>query len=102
MKHCLAAVVGVLALGTSVHAQPQIGSYSPPVVNPKPAVSPYLHLNRGGSSAAVNFFGIVRPQLDNQRSIQQLQQQFQIQTQGPIGQMNQQPYADETQLPMTG
>jgi hypothetical protein len=40
-----------------------------------PGFSPYLNLSRGGSSAAANYYGIVRPQLSMQSSIQALQQQ---------------------------
>jgi len=39
--------------------------------------SPYLNLTRGGNSAAVNYYGIVRPQMSFQNSIQSLQQQGQ-------------------------
>ncbi len=76
MKRCLATLAAVLATGTSVHAQPQIGSYSPPVVNTRPVVSPYLNLNnRNGTNAAINYYGIVQPQIQNQQAIQQLQVQ---------------------------
>jgi hypothetical protein len=95
MKRCLASLFAVLIAAASAHAQPQIGSYNPPVVNPRPIVSPYLNLNRNGfGNTAVDYFGIVRPQIDNQRAIQQLQQQFQF-TQGQVGQLNQQQPADE-------
>ena len=40
-----------------------------------PGFSPYLNLSRGGNSAAANYYGIVRPQLNMQSSIQALQQQ---------------------------
>jgi hypothetical protein len=66
-----------LALAQDIYAQPQIGSYSPPVVNPRPVVSPYLNLNRGGSPPAINYYGIVRPQIENHQAIQGLQQQVQ-------------------------
>ena len=74
MKRCLASIGAVLALGTIAHAQPQIGSYQPPINNP--AFSPYLNLNnRGGTNAAINYFGIVQPQMQMQNAIQQLQGQ---------------------------
>ena len=92
MKHCFAGLFAILALATNAHAQPQIGSYSPPIVNPRPAISPYLNLNtRGGINTAVNYYGIVRPQMQNTQAIQQLQQQFQTTqgwTQGQTGQLN--------------
>ena len=37
--------------------------------------SPYLNLARGGNSAAVNYYGIVRPQINMQAQLQNLQQQ---------------------------
>lgn len=40
-----------------------------------PGFSPYLNLNRGGNSAAQNLYGIVRPQMSIQSSLQSLQQQ---------------------------
>lgn len=50
--------------------------YNQPV-NPyaRPVFSPYLNLNRQGSSPAVNYYGIVRPEISFTRSIQQLRQQ---------------------------
>ena len=49
---------------------PRLGSAPPP-----PTVSPYLNLLRGGASPGVNYYGLVRPQLYFQNSIQGLQQQ---------------------------
>src|SRR5205814_6617577 len=43
--------------------------------NPRPTVSPFLNLGRGGSGA-INYYGIVKPQLDTQRNLQQLQQEY--------------------------
>jgi hypothetical protein len=76
MKHCPAGLIAMLILATGVQAQPPIGSYTPPQVNPNPAFSPYLNLNRG-NNPAINYYGVVRPQVENQQAIQQLQQQFQ-------------------------
>jgi hypothetical protein len=45
-----------------------------PVTNP--TVSPYLNLLRPGSSPAINYYGLVRPQVDFQQSIQALQMQM--------------------------
>jgi hypothetical protein len=41
--------------------------------NSMPVISPYLNMARGGN-AAVNYYGLVRPQLDARNAIQQLQQ----------------------------
>ena len=68
-KPALFALVGFLIAGT-VHAQAPQGPaqqpYSPPVV------SPYLNLlNRG--NPAINYYGIVRPELQQQQQLQHLQ-----------------------------
>lgn len=43
----------------------------------RPRVSPYINLLRGGSSTAVNYYGIVRPEIEARASIASLQQQTQ-------------------------
>jgi len=75
----------VLGLATAAHAQPQIGSAGVPPTTSRPTVSPYLNLNRGGAGAAVDYFGIVRPQLEMQKSIAALQQQQHGMQQGQVG-----------------
>lgn len=42
----------------------------------RPAVSPYINLIRGGSTAGVNYYGLVRPEVDFRNAIQQNQQQI--------------------------
>jgi hypothetical protein len=44
-------------------------------VNPinRPAFSPYLNLNRAGTSAAVNYFGLVRPEIQFRNALFQNQ-----------------------------
>ncbi len=84
MKYCRASLVAALLLGSNVHAQQPLGGYTPPTVSQRPTISPYLNLNRGsGLNSATNYFGIVRPQFDNQQALQQLQQQNQA-TQGML------------------
>jgi hypothetical protein len=77
MKHgwrSLAAVLVVAAgMSSGVHAQ-MMGPYQPPI-------SPYININRGGASPAVNYFNIVQPQLQFNEAIGQLEQQ-----QGALGQ----------------
>jgi hypothetical protein len=51
----------------------QIGQYVPPQTNPNPTVSPFLNLTRPGG-AAINYFGIVRPQMEAMQAFQQIQQ----------------------------
>ena len=61
----------MLVTASSVPAQ---GTYTRPMTSPNgaPAVSPYLNLVRGGNPA-VNYYGLVRPQMDAQHALQQLQ-----------------------------
>ncbi len=71
----------LLALWLSVYAdraQAQF-QYVRPQTNPynTPILSPYLNLNRGGLPA-INYFGLVRPQVETQQSLQTLGQQQQI------------------------
>src|SRR4051794_19633319 len=47
--------------------------YTPP--SARPAVSPYLNLTRTGTDPAINYYGIVRPQLEFNNSIQNLNRQ---------------------------
>lgn len=49
------------------------GSYNPSASS----VSPYLNLLRSGSSPAVNYYGLVRPAIDFQNNLNNLQQQVQ-------------------------
>src|SRR5216683_4037034 len=42
----------------------------------RPAVSPYINLLRGGSSAGVNYYGLVRPEIEFRAGIQRNQQQI--------------------------
>jgi hypothetical protein len=69
-------IVALAALGISGldNARAQfpiggIGSQAPP------AVSPYLNLNRGGTQPGINYYGLVRPQLQMQQQLQNLQNQ---------------------------
>jgi len=59
----------VLAGAGTLRAQPPVpgGSVS------RPTFSPYLNLNRAGTPAAVNYYGLVRPELQFRQSIQNLQ-----------------------------
>jgi hypothetical protein len=70
----LATLLGVLAAGE--RAQAQVGLPQPPQ-NPllQPPVSPFLNINRGGGNPAVNYFGIVQPQLQTVQQLQALQMQ---------------------------
>ena len=74
MKRTVTAVLFVVAIvAAPAHAQFQPGPYGGPGYSPP--VSPYLNLLRRGSDPAINYYGIVRPELSFQRSIIGLQQQ---------------------------
>jgi hypothetical protein len=95
MKNCLPSLAALLIAGSSVYAQPQIGSYSPPVTNPFPIISPYLNMNRTGTAPAINYYGIVKPQMESQQAIQQLQQQYQMTQNNGLARN---PYASQNSL----
>lgn len=65
----------LLVFGSSVaDAQSPFARRLPP---PKPAVSPYLNLFRSGNSTAFNYLTLVRPEVEFQKSITQLQSDVQ-------------------------
>lgn len=50
----------------------------------RPAFSPYLNLNRFGTNPAINYYGLVRPQLRYNNDIQRLQDNtFELQQREP-------------------
>ncbi len=88
------------ALGNT-QAFAQIGQYTRPQINPRPTVSPYLNLFRG-QSAAANYFGVVRPQIEMGRQLQTLQSEVQTLQTAPLAgvvPVDQQAY---TGVPSTG
>src|SRR5687768_6759291 len=89
------AVGAALCVGTAgASAQPPVpgGGYSRP-----PAFSPYLNLLRGGGSPALNYYGIVRPQMQFRDAIQNLSNQVDLNQQA-IGNLA----ATGNALPTTG
>jgi hypothetical protein len=59
-----AVAIGLLLSAETANAQPPVpGGYVRP-----PAFSPYLNLNRGGS-ATLNYFGLVRPEMQFRQSL---------------------------------
>ena len=82
------AVVALMVLGSCAgRAAAQFGSpLGQPPQNPlgTPSFSPFLNLGRGGNPA-MNFYGLVRPQLQTQQSLQQLQQQQALLQTGLLG-----------------
>ncbi|MFL5342136.1 MAG: hypothetical protein ACJ8F7_18475 [Gemmataceae bacterium] len=90
------AVVAVAIVGT----EPASAQFPPPgpgttPANP-PVVSPYLNLLRRGSSAGVNYYGLVKPDMEFRNAYRGLQQQLNLQ-QNANQQIDQQ-----TGLPYTG
>ena len=72
------SAIWFLCLDGAVIAQPAFrpgpsGAAVAPVNNP--AVSPYLNLLRPGTNPAINYFGLVKPIVDYNSSINNLQQQ---------------------------
>jgi hypothetical protein len=74
MIRTLAAVAALLALGAGGQLHAQV--YQPPRVSPygTGGFSPYLNLLRPGNPA-VNYYGLVVPQIQASNQIAQLQQQ---------------------------
>ena len=76
MRTCLKAVVGsivFLAIGATANAQ---------YPGARPSVTPYLNLYRSGSPVALNYYNLVKPELDFRASIAQLQTQTTTNQQG--------------------
>lgn len=71
------ACSGLASTASAQTFQGQLGQYAPPPGMSRPIVSPYLNMARPGSNAAINYYGLVRPQMDVSRNLSQLQQQFQ-------------------------
>src|SRR5947208_342000 len=68
------AVLVALAAGPSIApAQPPAGPPGPPPA--PPAVSPYLNLARRGTPAGINYYGLVRPEMEFRNAYQGLQNQ---------------------------
>jgi len=88
MNRWMLSTFAVLGLATAAQAQPKVGSAGVPPTTSRPTVSPYLNLNRGGAGAAIDYFGIVRPQLETQKAISALQQQQGMQPGLPAGMMD--------------
>jgi hypothetical protein len=70
--------VGLVALAAFFAGRPAHAQYMPPQVSPygTNGASPYLNLLRGGNPA-VNYMGLVQPQIQAQQQFGMLQQQQQ-------------------------
>ena len=76
----LVGLVGLLAAAGPAAAQ--VGTYRAPGAALQPGYSPYLNLARPGN-AAVNYYGLVRPQVEFRQSIQNVEQQVTGLSQSP-------------------
>src|SRR4051794_32395176 len=80
MRHWLRQFLAALACGLGVAvtawAQAPIGRYTSPYQN-QPTLSPYLNMLRSGTSPAINYHSLVRPQMETSQNLSNLQQQFQ-------------------------
>lgn len=94
-KHGLLALAAAGSLGLSMASAQTFGPPTagrsdvgrPPNIG-RPTVSPYLNLMRGGLPA-VNYYGLVRPQIELEQSMLQIQQLQQVQSgmlNSPLGQ----------------
>ncbi len=70
LRYAVAAVLGLVVSGSGF-AQPQ-----PPVSATRPTYSPYLNLLRGGTLPGVNYYGLVRPEMQFRQQANSLQQQL--------------------------
>ncbi len=91
---CLGIGLAVWLTWTAGAARAQVPAYQ------KPAVSPYINILRGGSSPAINYYGLVRPEITFGNSLYQLG----VQQNALQGQQNNQQtaLAAFTTLPATG
>jgi hypothetical protein len=103
MKRMILAAVAALVLAPGVsHAQ--LGPYVQPMgTNPyqRPTISPYLNMIRPGTNPALNYYGLVRPQMQAMRSMQVFQQDLNTVANMVVFPEAQQT-GPQTNLPITG
>ena len=69
-------IASSLLFGSHALAQGPVSPLQTPMGPPaRPAFSPYLNLARFGASPALNYYGLVRPQMQLSSSVQALQSQ---------------------------
>ena len=93
MKHWVLQSLAALGLFTGIFSGQAAAQFPSPVSGPigrppqnplgTPTISPFLNMAQGGNPA-LNYFGLVRPQLQTQQQLRQLQQQ-QLADQAAIG-----------------
>src|SRR3954470_3145415 len=103
MKRIAFAAVAALALSPGVLLA-QLGPYvQPQTTNPyaRPTISPYLNMVRPGANPALNYFGLVRPQIQTSRALQAFQQEL-LPVAGGLAPAVEQAGAASSPLPSTG
>jgi hypothetical protein len=75
MKRAIITTLAVLAAwwGATNHASAQFGVFGQAPVRSRPAVSPFINLGIGGGGA-LNYYGLVRPQVQGNEAILRMQQ----------------------------
>jgi hypothetical protein len=101
MKRLTLAAVAALALNAGL-AQAQVPYSQPQLTNPyyRPPISPYLNMVRPGTNPAINYYGLVRPQIQTTRTLQTFQQELQAVGSGLSAAPTSQAQSDN--LPTTG
>jgi hypothetical protein len=94
MRSYLTACVLVICLANFSHGQVPGSGVRP---TNRPTFSPYLNLNRPGAIPAINYYGLVRPQVTYNSAIQQLQQSTL-----DLQQQQREPTVISSELPATG
>jgi len=95
IRYVFAAAVSSLILA------PGLSPAQGPLPYQTPTVSPYLNLLRQGSPQAINYYNLVRPQVEFNNSIQQLNQQVGVNRQG-LSDLQQSSNRTTSTLPPTG
>ncbi len=72
----LLTLAGILCCGSRASAQLGGGRIDRPI--DRPAFSPYINMLRDNGSPGLNYFGLVRPQLESAQQNQQLEQNMQM------------------------
>ena len=83
MKRWLTLTLATVGCGLLVSPfasaqQGQLGQYTQPQWQSRPTLSPYLNMMRTGASPAINYYGLVRPQMNATQNLQNIQQQLQM------------------------
>jgi hypothetical protein len=76
MKPLIRTLAVLLAMSSVAHAQ--FGTLGQPPARSRPTVSPFINQGVGGGINAFNYYGIIKPQFDTARSINQLQTGVQV------------------------